>query len=157
MKKHTCLASAGIVLYNTIASTLLGLLALLFHPLAGLSVFVCFNIFFYILFRNAYQIIHMDEVGIRNRHVSIKWNDITEIRYFNLREELGKGRSPKIPYCSAVGIGNPSEHSFLGQNVKSTVLFSVTKKNMNAIRTLCKEKNDAVNEILSWEMYAKFL
>lgn len=99
----------------------------------------------------------MDEVGIRNRHVSIKWNDITEIRYFNLKEELGKGRSPKISYCSAVGIGNPSEHSFLGQNVKSTVLFSVTKKNMNAIRTLCKEKNDAVNEILSWGMYAKLL
>ncbi len=157
MKKHICFASGGIILYNLTLSALFGLFTSLAHPFVGLAVFVFSHALFYLFTHNAYHIVRMDEIGIRNRHFSVKWEDITEFRYFNLREELGKGRSPKIPYRSVIGIGTLSEQYFLGQNAKDAVFFSVTKKNMNAIRTLCKEKNDTVNDILSWETYSKLI
>ncbi len=157
MKKHICLASGGIILYNLTLSALFGLFTSLAHPFVGLAVFAFSHLLFYLFTHNAYQIVRMDETGIHTRHFSVKWENISEFRYFNIQEELGKGRYPKIPYRSVIGIGTLSEQYFLAQNAKNAVFFSVTKKNMDAIRTLCKTKNATVNEILRWETYSKLL
>ena len=157
MRKHVCFACGRIVLINLTTCALASLFLLCFHHFFAILAFSLFSLINVLFIFPAYSLTYIDENGIHNRHFSIRWEDIKEFRYFNLTEELGKGKFQKISYPSVIGIGTIQGGEFSSQSTKNAVFFSVTKRNMNAIRTLCKEKNDTVNDILSWEFYSKLL
>ena len=167
MRKHVCFACGKIIFINIMFSLIFSLVfGLTFGPLGFLVTGILMQAISFFVFRNAYTLVYMDEKGIRNRYYTVKWEDISCYHYFNTQQEtteMSQGRPRtairitiiKIP--DIIGIGKINGKRFLKESPQNAVFFSVTKRNMSAIRTLCQEKNDTINDILSWEFYSKLL
>ena len=101
--------------------------------------------------RNAFSITRIDSEGIHNRRLTLRWAEIKDFKIFDIRikREIVKTK----PFETVVGIGTFSGDSFLLQSTKKAVFFTLSKKNLEMIEHFCENKNEAVQDLVSWKNF----
>ena len=153
-KEYKCLASPKMALYMSLPifwGMILGIW-LLFYQCYELSVMdgIC-CVCWFMAGRNAFSITRIDSEGIHNRRLTLHWAEIKDFKIFDIRikREIVKTK----PFETVVGIGTFSGDSFLLQSTKKAVFFSLSKKNLEAIEQFCENKNETVEDLISWKNF----
>lgn len=155
-KEYKCLASPKTALYTLI--TLLSFGAMVIWSLSdGFyvgAVIVALPIVFSLCWnRNVFSITHIDREGIHNRHITIRWEEIEEFKLFDLFYRDADKLFSRNPYATVVGIGSFSGDYFFSQSTKKAVFFTLSKKNLEAIEQFCENKNEIVQDLVSWKNF----
>ncbi len=160
MNKVTGFASPGIVNYCIavpltfwIISTALLLIfskpvdffLVIVFAVGGIAIFLLS----YMLNINAFVRYEINESGIKNKYVSIDWENIESVVWFD-DIVIGKYKRPKIEVAAVLGI-NGKEGSFYSQNPKKCVFLTKNKKNFDALRAFGRGKSEILDKFL--DMY----
>lgn len=152
-KTYRCFASPKAVLNHSISVGIVLLLEIWMIFEKFYAGFLMLGIYIAVLLltmRNAFSITHIDSEGIHNRHITVRWDEIKDFKLFDIRS-----RGVKTPLETIVGIGMFSGDYFFSQNTKKAVFFSLSKKNLEAIEQFCENKNEAVEDLISWKNFMK--
>ena len=157
MKEYRCYACPKYIVYSITTVSLIALLGGLFifsstnslleKIIYFLDTILFFSLFFYCVARGAYVKTYISETGIRNKFLTISWDEIQSYRLCEINQ---KYTWPKIKYPMIVCIGEVDTNNFAFFSPKKAVSFSLTKKNLKAIEELCHNKNETIKELLSW-------
>lgn len=99
----------------------------------------------FVPYHNAFCRFEMNELGLKNRKVTIAWEDVDNIL---IREvDIFSTSIPFIRLKKIACIGNVSDH-FISQKAGLCVFFSITRKNLEALEHFAKGKSVAVDEFL---------
>lgn len=153
-KPYRCFASLQTVLHSLIQVLPFGLFivwALFDRFYVGAVMFVLPILFVVFWHRNAFGMTCIDSEGIHNRHLTIRWEDIKEFKLFDVR--LKEALIDTKPLETVVGIGTFSGDRFFSQNTKKAVFFSLSKKNLEAIEQFCENKNEVIEDLVSWKNF----
>jgi hypothetical protein len=155
-KEYRCLASPKTAFWTLITLLLFGSMVIwsLSDGFYVGAVIVSLPIVFSLWWnRNAFSITHMDREGIHNRHIAIRWEEIEEFKLFDLFYRDTDKWFSRNPYATVVGIGSFSDNYFYFQSTKKAVFFTLSKKNLEMIEHFCENKNEAVEDLVSWKNF----
>ena len=102
----------------------------------------------YFFEKNTFSITYISKEGIRNKHLSFRWDEITSYHICELdrRTEIIK----YIKYPLIVCVGDVRSKYFVFCDMRKTVAFPLTKKSLKLIEELCEDKNETIAELLTW-------
>ena len=156
MKEYSCLACPKYVAIHGISVFIILLLESVFlfsseNDTGVKLLFVILSILIfivpiYLLNRCAFSVTYLSKEGIRNKHLSFRWDEITSYHICEIDQRLGR----KIKYPLIVCVGDVRSPYFGFCDPRKAVCFSLTKKNLQIIDTLCEEKNETIAELLTW-------
>lgn len=156
MKKH--FASIPLVLCTFLIPSLLCIL-LLFPLLLSQAdaMLFFFLIFFYVFYlsisfaiwHNAFCRFEMDESGIRNKYIEIKWEEIQSYKICPI-EWMKYSLIPTIQLPSILCIGKVNDGGFITQNPHDCVFFALTKKNQKMFQQCAKGKSGIIDRYLDF-------
>ena len=109
--------------------------------------FICFIIL--IFYHNAFCSFEMDFRGIRNRRLSLRWEDIKKIEISEV-ELFRFSIFPTVKLDSVICIGNVEKRSFLFHNSKDCIFFSMSHKNLEAMKKFAKNKSALLDDFLNF-------
>ena len=104
---------------------------------------------YYALHKNAYCFFEISNVGIRNRYLQLRWDEIDSYRICAVREIRFRNFRRVYEFSSMVSFGESCEGDFRVQSPRKCVFFSMTSKNMQALARFSEGKSKAVNDFLS--------
>ena len=99
----------------------------------------CFN-------KPAFSITRITKEGIRNRHLSFRWDEIHAYHICEIDQRLSR----KIKHPLIVCVGDVKSKYLGFCDTRKAVCFSLTQKNLKIIEELCEEKNETISELLTW-------
>ena len=156
MKKHkyTTFVMPELIKHNFIAMVLSSLFFvvgfLISTHVLWLIASLLFDLWIFAIDHNAYGKTFISKDGIANRHISIPWHEIKDYRLLEIDQ---RGKIPKIKFSTIVCIGDVSTKDFVFCDLRKSVCFSLTRKNLKMIDEMCEEKNETIKELLSWNNF----
>ena len=160
MKEYKCFSCPKSAILTVISSSLLLLIIgiALFYIFEEESLLIKIPVFLFLIVfilvpayyfeKNTFSITYISKEGIRNKHISFRWDEITAYHICELdrRTEIIK----HIKYPLIVCVGDVRSKYFVFCDMRKTVAFSLTKKNLKVIEELCEDKNETIAELLTW-------
>ena len=124
-------------------------IAILLIP-TGMSC-VFFGIF-YAFFHNAFCVCTLDEEGIKNRHLTLRWEDVDKIELIS-GADLFKYRFGfwKIECPSLICFGTiQDQSSFWSLSSRYTLFLAISQKRLKMMRTLGGGKSEQLDRFLEY-------
>ena len=160
MKEYKCFACPKSAILTVISGSLLLLIIgiALFYIFEEESLLIKIPVFLFLIVfillptyffeKNSFSRTYISKEGIRNKHISFRWDEITSYHICELdrRTEIIK----YIKYPLIICIGDVRSKYFVFCDMRKTVAFSLTKKNLKVIEELCEDKNETIAELLTW-------
>ena len=159
MKEYKCFASPKDIALRVILFSVILLFEGIFfffndesNSLPEILFFLISSLFIavplYCFGKNSFSRTYISKEGIRNKHISFRWDEITAYHICELdrRTEIIK----HIKYPLIVCVGDVRSKYFVFCDMRKTVAFSLTKKNLKVIEKLCEDKNETIAELLTW-------
>jgi hypothetical protein len=100
--------------------------------------------------RSAFSVTCISKEGIRNRHLSFRWDEITSYHLCEIDQRTRLGKWGKIKYPMIVCLGDVRSEYLGFCDPRKTVCFPLSKKTLKVIDELCDEKNETIAELLTW-------
>ena len=97
--------------------------------------------------RNAFVKTYVSEVGIRNKYLSVKWQDISDYKIIELYVTVGKYGN-RMVLNPVIAFGGFEYKNFFKQNPKKCVMISASKKTYELLKKYGAEKSDVVQRLL---------
>lgn len=117
-----------------------------------ISIIICLIV--YVILQNAYCRIVLDEEGVRNKYLCLKWEELNDCTLSSVRLNEWK-LWPTVELDSVICFGPPSPYSFLWQNKKTHIFIALNAKNLKIMHVLANGKSRAVTQL--WDRYSETL
>ena len=161
MKEYKCFACPKSAILTVISGSLLLLIIgiALFYIFEEESLLIKIPVFLFLIVfilvptyffeKNTFSITYISKEGIRNKHLSFRWDEITSYHICELDRRL-RNTNYIFKHPLIVCIGDVRSKYFVFCDMRKTVAFSLTKKNLKIIEELCEDKNETIAELLTW-------
>jgi len=122
--------------------------------LYGLCIYLTLFMISAFLTRNAFVIFKMDESGIGNKHIFLKWENIETIKLVAVDfTSYHVGPAWRTPLSSLICLGNPVSGGIFKQKKKKAVFLTLSQRNLLRMKSCNNGKSARVDEFI--ELYLK--
>lgn len=98
--------------------------------------------------KNAFVKVYISKEFIRNKYISIRWEDIKDYKINELYVTIGKDGHRKV-LKPVIAFGDFEDKGFFKQNPKKCVMISASKKTYGLLKEYGAEKSETIQRLLN--------